>query len=862
MKKLNLLYAAAISLAFASCSDEMQMLQGSDGNTIITADLDTSQSETRSAINSGKYADGNVGIYWTPDDSIGVYSASDRNVPFVNMSSYNTGRSKFSGTLSGNPLYAYYPYNASNDGREATSLHGNLPLNQEYNSNTKVIEGDYKYGIAREGVANEFSFIHLFSLIHFSINATGTQLENQKLRKISVAFPNGKYAGGDFIFNAINGEYSFTGNASDINVLSLRFPLEPIVSNGNTVEGYASCAPVIKANDKLEIKVFSDQYVATFNATVVYDFEPNHVYNFNLNLSEFELTIADAPADPIFNYFKFTVDDNAGKILDKKVVSMDYGKSVSEIDVKEEQLSIDGNKISGMIPYLYDFNLVPTFDVPKGIKVLVNGEEQISGQSVQDFSKPVTYTLHSEMEDVEYTVNVSNTGLPVVVIKQSSGMNSKWFGNLSLRSKDSDWVKDDEITVYDVNGKYTMSTQKGGVRLRGNSTQGFPKKPLAIKLNEKQQIGDMLTHKRWVLLANWLDNSMIRNNTAFAIAHATEEAWGSGNIEQGIPWNPHGVNVELVIDGRHVGNYFLGEQIKIGGKRLNIHDCYEDVLADHNEKGKVEPTFENCGYLIECDDNYDETYKFITSKRGIPFQFKDDILPNEYVTNIQTKVNNIEQYLINGKYSAAYELLDINSVIDQWIIYELTMNDEYKHPKSVYMYMDGGADKLHAGPVWDFDYQTFPNNSNITSLNNTYGGESAPSANAWMCAGSSPVNKVGNTPSTNDKPYMWYPLLFKDESFRTAVKTRWNVIYPYLLGVTAKIYEQGKINESSWYVNHAMWPLAFNRSSIVGWAPAFSGDENLSDYNAVVANLANMYQNRLDWMNSAIQSGNFPTTAK
>ena len=93
-----------------------------------------------------------------------------------------------------------------------------------------------------------------------------------------------------------------------------------------------------------------------------------------------------------------------------------------------------------------------------------------------------------------------------------------------------------------------------------------------MKLTSKQPVLGMPKHKRWVLLANWLDHSMIRNAVAFRLTHAMEDAWKSGAIEPGIPWNVHGQNVELVIDGHHVGNYYLCEQIKIDKKRLNIRD--------------------------------------------------------------------------------------------------------------------------------------------------------------------------------------------------------------------------------------------------------------------------------------------------
>lgn len=860
MKKVNYLYAGLATLAVTSCSDKMETLQVPVGNTVITANVNDGAERTRSAIDNREYLNGDIGILWTPDDMLGVFGASDSNVPFRNVLQYYAGRTQFTGDMQGTPLYAYYPYSADNDGADPSSLRGNLPLTQEYDFNTRVICGDYKYGKPRNGAENEFDFTHLFSLIHFTVNATGTEIQNEKLRKVSVTLPEGRFAGGDFTFSAIDGSYTFTGNAATANVLTLKFPAEPTLGTNISFESFASLAPTLKEGDQLVIKVFTDKHVASFPAEVAYDFTANSVYNFNLTLSDYadRLTVSDAPAEPVLNAFSFTVAANKGKILDKKVISQNSGASVAETAVTEEKMTIEGNTVSGMIPYLYDFNLAPTFEVPAGVKVFVNDVEQISGETIQDFSKPVVYTLRTDGDEVSYTVNISNTGIPVVVVNQSESITNgsweKWFGGLSVRSKSSDWAEDDEVTVYDVNGRYTMASQTAGVRLRGNSTRNFPKKPFAIKLVKKQAIGDMPKHKRWVLLANWLDNSMIRNNTAFAIAHATENAWRSGAIAQGLIWNPHGVNVELVIDGRHVGNYFLCEQIKIDTNRLNIADCYEDLA----KKGLA--SYESCGYLIECDDNYDENFKFTTSGRGIPFMLKDDV-PAEYLSKISTKINTIEQNIISGNYTAAYADLDINSIIDQWIVFELTMNNEYRHPKSVYMYMNGGNSKLCAGPVWDFDYQTFPNASKISSLSSMYGGDAAPSTSAWMCASSSFVSGA-SAPSDSDCPYMWYPLLFKDETFRNAVKERWSAIYPYLQSVANEIQTQGELNATSWEVNHAMWPLAFDRRVIIGWAPAFAGDEDFTSYKEVTSNLANMYLTRLNWMNSAITSGNFPMNSK
>ena len=155
----------------------------------------------------------------------------------------------------------------------------------------------------------------------------------------------------------------------------------------------------------------------------------------------------------------------------------------------------------------------------------------------------------------------------------------------------------------------------------------YPKKPFALKFNEKKSVLGMPKHKRWVLLANWLDHSMIRNAVAFDIAQTIEHAWrdSGGAIGDGIPWNVHGQNVELIVidkdgDAHHVGNYLLCEQIKIDSNRLDIQDAY-----DVEEPGADD--FTQYGHLLEIDGNYDEASKFKTSK-SVPFMFKDEVTSN------------------------------------------------------------------------------------------------------------------------------------------------------------------------------------------------------------------------------------------
>ena len=98
----------------------------------------------------------------------------------------------------------------------------------------------------------------------------------------------------------------------------------------------------------------------------------------------------------------------------------------------------------------------------------------------------------------------------------------------------------------------------------------------------------MPKHKRWVLLANWMDRTLMRNRVAFKLGECTQ-----------LDWTPRGEYVELVLNGKHLGNYLLCEQIKVDENRVNIAEIdaeSEDVSG---------------GYLMELDTYFDVLMKLL-----------------------------------------------------------------------------------------------------------------------------------------------------------------------------------------------------------------------------------------------------------
>ena len=859
IKKYSILFCSLLGLV--ACQDESLVQNGPDGNVTILARMDDGI-QTRTCVDNSSSGDAS-GILWSPKDQIGVYGdKGTKNALFEAANTGNVAEAEFNGTLASGeyPTYAYYPYGADNATSEVTALKGNLKLEQTFDMTTGKLEGDYKVGTPTfktyEG-RYEFAFEHLFSLLKFDIDATGTALEGDKLEKIILTLPEGRRLGGEFTFDATSKAVTWTGDATGANELIMVWSDMPALANGKSYTGYITCAPDIHLNDEIKITILTQKFKAEFTRTALVDFTANTCYTFPLSLENYEGDM-EVTNRPVFTSFSFEAKNNAGKILDKKLVF--NGSATRPVDSAAEELTVDGETITGCIPYLYNFNLKPTFAVNDGTTVKIDGVEQTSGVSEVDFSNPVVYTLSNGEETKTFTVAVTNSGLPVVVLTQSGGGSESWAeAGINVRSKDADWVETDKMAVYNADGSVDMEEALCGIRLRGNSTQKFPKKPFAVKLVDKASVLGMPKHKRWVLLANWMDRTMLRNAVALNIAHRVDSAYVNteGDYTGGIAWSPRGTSVEVIMDGRHVGNYFLCEQIKIDGDRVDIKDCIEDIIGD----GNASPTMADCGYLLEFDDNYDEVDKFRTD-RGLPCMFKDEVsqYSSDIFNQVKARIEAVEANLEAGNYETAYNDLDINSVIDYFFIQELTFNDEYKHPKSVYMLIDGDG-KLTAGPVWDFDWQTFINYDKVQAMNSKYGGTySCRNTNEWLYGASKLAewHFIGGYDYENDMPYMWYPLLFKDANFRTRVQERWTVIYPQLTNVVAKIDEFAVQNKVSDLYNYAMWPLTSLKNSV---GSAFNGDEDMS-FDEAIAMMKQAYTDRLNWMNTQISSGSFVTDAE
>ena len=317
--------------------------------------------------------------------------------------------------------------------------------------------------------------------------------------------------------------------------------------------------------------------------------------------------------------------------------------------------------------------------------------------------------------------------LPRVYIKASSGV--------------VDSYSDAEIMIVDTQGKEHTGNTPATVKLRGNSTRGAPKKPYTVKFETGISILGMEKSKKWVLLANAFDKTMLRNKMAFDFAQRLNFAY-----------SPEGVFVEVYLNNKYRGLYLLTEAVNEGKNRVNINVDAGDFLFEH------ETTREEAGYTYIATKR-DMRFKIVEPKSASP----------EQIVSVRKYLFDIERAIESKDIKQISRYIDVPSFVDFYAMMEL-FKDVDGWFSSMFFYLKNGI--MHAGPVWDFDlscgnaskyvdedkYRTY---CNVRGFG-TGSGDSADGI--WM-------------------RYGWLDLLMDCDEFYELVKKRYLELQPYIVNL-------------------------------------------------------------------------------
>ena len=174
------------------------------------------------------------------------------------------------------------------------------------------------------------------------------------------------------------------------------------------------------------------------------------------------------------------------------------------------------------------------------------------------------------------------------------------------------------------------------VKGRGNSTWGGPKRPLQIKFKKKVDLLGLGKRKKYILLANVVDHSSVRNALMFHMTEMIDEKY-----------RMRGEFVELFVDDDYQGLYYLTTKVEIGKNSVDIRDKYGVLF----ELDTLRSYAENCYYSKagEC----------LVLKDAV-FEDDEDII-KEAAKDFMDSFNKLEVAAKRRDFVAVSEVVDIES---------------------------------------------------------------------------------------------------------------------------------------------------------------------------------------------------------
>lgn len=337
----------------------------------------------------------------------------------------------------------------------------------------------------------------------------------------------------------------------------------------------------------------------------------------------------------------------------------------------------------------------------------------------------------SAAEDV-FVYNGQNyrrsTDVPAVYIVGARGLNVETYVSCTV------------VAVDAVGGKYQeVADPNATVRIRGNSTSSGPKMPYNIKFSSSVNLFGMGKGKKYCLIANLFDPTLIRNQAAFDFAR-----------EIGLAYTPDSMLVDVYFNGKYMGCYQLSEAITAGSDRVDLD-------------------LDNGDFILERDARTDTGTTYFESTLGIRFGINEpDDTTIAQATQVKKKVRQAEDALRSNSYAKVKEEFDIPSMVDEYICLELFKNVDIDCASTRFYCKDG---KIYGGPVWDFDLSSGNCSSTYyVAYNNNYG----DSTQGLWC------------------DCLWFGYLLKYKEFREALYER----YIELQDVIVNLYQDNTLGKN------------------------------------------------------------------
>lgn len=427
-------------------------------------------------------------------------------------------------------------------------------------------------------------------------------------------------------------------------------------------------------------------------------------------------------------------------------------------------------------------SLTPTFNFT-GNQVSTGDVAQISGETSQDFTQVLTYTVSNGAGTAaSYAVDLTRfTGLPIIYLTTEQAITSKEEyvnGTFSLDG----WRHYDPIDELEME-----------IRGRGNSTWSkYPKKPFQLKLESKRSLFGMQEDKKWLFLAEYSDKTLLRNHLAYELGHRTS-----------LRWTPSGHFAEVFVNGEHEGVYHITEKVEDGDNRVAIGDTGFLLEIDQPHR-------------LDADDVFFRTGSYLVNIKKPSLSYNDP----KY-SQVKLHVNKFETVLFSDNFMdpvtgyTAYA--DVDSFVDWFLVNEIAKNVDAKYFSSIFFHWIPG-EKIRMGPIWDFDLGF----GNVNYSDAAY-------SEGWRVRWN-----------------VWIDRMLDDPAFVSKVKQRFADINAQRADIKGSITQWAEQLNLAQAENDSIWQTL---GKYVWPNPVF-----YDTYEEEVAHLIDWLDSRMDWMADAIEN--------
>lgn len=467
----------------------------------------------------------------------------------------------------------------------------------------------------------------------------------------------------------------------------------------------------------------------------------------------------------------------------------------------------------------------------ENIELSLNGNKITSGSSTSILGDADEFDIKANGVDCG-KLKVMQSNLGCIYLSTSSV-------GLDTLDNNRDMTETGSALMLDAGGAVEYSGKLEKIKSHGNSSWDYSKKKsYNIKLPKKEDLYGMGKAKKWALISNYLDHSMLRNKV-------TSEISRIGGME----YVMDSVFIDLYADGSYRGTYQLTERVQVHKQRVNIRDLeeetekvnkkeldgYDQILEGISENSADQyvansykyydipndPADITGGYLLQFQLPGRYGYKaqsgFITSRGqaveidGPEYASKQQVLYiRNFVQEMEDAIYSETGYNSKGKHYSDY--LDIDSLITAYLVQEISMNIDATNT-SFYFYKDSdltGDGKIHFGPAWDFDfaYGSFP-----TIRQNSQGEKCYSLDTKKLFVTCFPICGYEENAVNSAEGIGWIGKLYKkDDIAERAAKKYFELFEPYLTELTSEsnygealITQMAEEMNPSAEMNNARW---------------------------------------------------------